>query len=68
MLSDSTMRFLLAMCSKPGEPSWENSRAVGFNGGILVSHVWQAGNKPGEPSWEYSHAVGFNDGILVSDL
>ena len=55
-------------CAKPGEPSWENSPAEGFNHGILVSDLYQAGNKPGEPSWENSLAVEFNHGILVSGL
>ena len=28
---------VLQACNKPEEPSWENSLAVGFNHGILVS-------------------------------
>ena len=67
MLSDSTTEFSLATCNNLGEPTWENSLAVGFNPRILVRNVQQAGNKLGEPSWDNLHAVGFNNVNPVSD-
>ena len=66
MLSDSTTEFSLATCNNLGEPTWENSPAVGFNQGARERRA-TFGNKLGEPSWGNLHAVRFNNVNLVSD-